>query len=339
MSNKKTTKQKVAVLGAGNMGTAIAMVLADNGHTVHIWNWEGDIKPLQDIEKYSENKKYLRGHTLSKRIIAKYNIMEALEGVTQVYLVIPSHVLEHTIAFAAKYIPDNAVIIDVSKGLDPNTLRITPHIIQKHVRPKLKKNVVAISGPAIAAQMAERKFTAMNIAGKHNVVIKKVQAVMENDYTRLVPSNDVMGIQIGGAFKNVYTIAIGMCDGLEFGLNTKAALLTYALDEIQHMIVAMGGNKSTAYELAGIGDLIGTSLSPHSRNRTFGHYLGDGLTTPEALKKITQVVEGIDATYALMRLAREHHIHAPFAHMVHQCITSKTDPRPAFIRFLQQLGT
>ena len=338
MKKKKTTHaQTIAVLGAGNMGTAVAMVLADNGHRVQIWNWEGDIKPLKDIEQYHENKKYLRGYTLPHNIVACYKIDDALLGVSQVYLVIPSSVLEHTISFAARHIPKNTIIIDVSKGLCPTSLRITPHLIQKHVRPELKKNIAAISGPAIAVQMAEKKFTAMNVASKDMRIIQKVQDVMENDYLRLVPSNDVIGIQVGGAFKNVYTIAIGMCDGMGYGLNTKAALLTYALAEIKDMIVAMGGKKQTAYELAGIGDLIGTSLSPHSRNRTFGNYLGQGLTTTQARKKVTQVVEGVEATQALMRLSREYHVHAPFAHMVYHCISSKHDPRPAFKRFLASI--
>jgi len=319
------------------MGTAVAQVLADNGHEVRIWNWEGDSLPLKQIEKFRENKKYLKGVKLSKNIVPKYVIHEALEDAHVVFLVIPSGALEHTISFAARSIAHDAVIVDVSKGVEPQNLRLIPHIIMKHVRPKLRKNVATISGPAVAGQMVKKQFTAMNIASKNRRAITRVRDVMENDYVRLVPTADVIGVEVGGSFKNVYSIAIGMCDGLGYGLNTKAALLTYALREISDLIYAMGGKRQTAYHLAGIGDLIGTSLCSDSRNRTFGEFLGKGYTASQSLKKITQTVEGVDAARCLVRLVRKYHIHAPFAHVVYHCVTSKHDPRRAFKDFLQNL--
>ncbi|HAT03818.1 MAG TPA: glycerol-3-phosphate dehydrogenase [Candidatus Magasanikbacteria bacterium] len=336
--NNSSQNKILAVLGAGNMGTAVAQVLADNGHEVRIWNWEGDHVPLKQIEMYHENKKYLKGVKLSKRIIPKFQIKEALEDAHIIFLIIPSGVLEHTISFAARSIAHNAIIVDVSKGIEPESLRLIPHIIMKHVRPDLRKNVVTISGPAIAGQMVSKQFTAMNIASKNTRAIAAVRDVMENNYIRLVPNKDVIGVEVGGSFKNVYSIAIGMCDGLGFGLNTKAALLTYALREIADLIVAMGGRKNTAYELAGLGDLIGTSLCPDSRNRTFGEWLGKGYTGLQARQKVQQTVEGVDATRCLMRLVRKHHIHAPFAHVIYHCITSRHDPRRAFLNFLTELG-
>lgn len=334
----KHTYTKVAVLGAGNMGTAVAQVLADNGHQVNLWNWEGDLLPLKQIDTYRENKKYLKGVKLSKLITCQPQIVDALKDVEAVFLSIPSNVLEHTIAFAARHIPDKTIIVDVSKGLEPQTLRITPQIIVKHVRPSLKKNVTAISGPAVAGQMVRQQFTAMNIASKNMKAMKRIQDIMENDYIRLVPTTDVIGVQVGGSFKNVYTIAIGMCDGLGYGLNTKAAILTYAIREIAALTKAMGGNKKTAYELAGLGDLIGTSLCEDSRNRRFGEYLGKGMTPKKAKEKVKQVVEGVDATHALIRLARKHHIATPFAHTIYHCISSNHDPRRAFKEFLHHIG-
>lgn len=335
---KKQTYTKLAVLGAGNMGTAVAQVLADNGHHVNIWNWEGDVLPLKQIEIYHENKKYLKGIKLSKRVVPQRQIADALAGVEAVFVIIPSNVLEHTISFAARNIPDKTIIVDVSKGLEPQTLRITPYVIAKHVRPSLRKNITAISGPAVAIQMVKQQFTAMNIASKNTQAMKRIQDIMENDYIRLIPTHDVIGVQVAGSFKNVYTIAIGMCDGLGYGLNTKAAILTYAIHEIAVLIKAMGGNKKTAYELAGIGDLIGTSLSSESRNRQFGEYMGQGMTSKHAKEKIKQIIEGIDATHALIRLARQHHISTPFAHTIYHCISSKHDPRRAFKEFLQHIG-
>ncbi len=338
MKKKKQRYTSVAVLGAGNMGTAIAQILADNGHQVKIWNWEGDLLPLKQIKKYRENKKYLKGIKLSKLIVPHTSIVETLDDVKIVFLSIPSSVLEHTISFASRNIPDKCIIVDVSKGLDPKTLRITPYIISKHVRPSLRKNITAISGPAVAGQMVRQQFTAMNIASKNTKAIKRVQDVLENDYMRLVPTDDVIGVQVGGAFKNVYTIALGMCDGIGYGLNTKAAILTYALKEIAALIQAMGGKKKTAYELAGVGDLIGTSLCVDSRNRRFGECLGKGMTPKASIKKVQQVVEGVDATHALIRLSRKYHISTPFAHTIYHCISSKHDPRRAFREFLHSIG-
>jgi len=333
----KKSQTIVTVLGAGNMGTAIAQVLADNGNIVNIWNWEGDIEPLQQIEKHHENKNYLKGVKLSENIIPKYNIEEALKDAEFVFLAIPSGVLEHTIAFASRNIKNRAVIIDLSKGIDAKSLQITSFVIAKHLRAGLKKNVVTVSGPAIASQMVAKKFTAMNIASKNSGAIKKVRAIMENDYIKLVPTKDVIGVDVGGSFKNVYSIAIGMCEGLGYGLNTKAALITYAIKEIADITKAMGGKRHTAYGLAGLGDLIGTSLCEDSRNHRFGKYLGQGLTADKALKKVKQTVEGIDASACLVTLAKKYNLDTPFAHTIHHCIVSKHDPRRAFEHLLREV--
>lgn len=329
-------KQIVAVLGAGNMGTAIAKVLADNGHEVRLWNWEGDHTPLRQIEKYHENKKYLPGIKLPKNIISTEKIWDALHESEIVFFAIPSGVLEHTISFAARSIKHNAVLVDVSKGIEPHTLKIMTTVIAQHVQPKLRKNIVSISGPAVAMQMANGQYTAMNIASKNKKALKKVMQALSNNYIKLVPTNDMIGVEIGGSFKNAYTIAVGMCDGLGYGLNTKAAILTYALQEIASLISAMGGRKHTAYELAGVGDLIGTSLCSTSRNRSFGEYLGQGIRATQALKKVKQTVEGYDAVRALLFLAKRHRVDAPFAYVISACLEAK-DPRIVFKRFLERM--
>lgn len=327
----------LTVLGAGNMGTAVAMVLADNGHEVRIWNWEGDHAPLQQIEKYHENKKYLPKVKLSKNIFPKYKIEEALDKAAIIFFVVPSGAMEHTISFAARSIQHNAILVDVSKGIEPHSLQIMTQVIAKHVRPDLRKNVATISGPAVAGQMASKRYTAMNIASANKLVIKKVRDAMENKYIKLVPTSDVIGVEVGGSFKNAYTIAAGICDGMKYGLNTKAALLTYALREIAELIKAMGGKRETAYELAGVGDLIGTSLCPDSRNRTFGEYLGKGITAKQALKRMRQTVEGVDAINCLVRLAERHKVDAPFAKAIFACVNASRDPRLTFKKFISTL--
>lgn len=333
----KIKKQIITILGAGNMGTAIAQVLADNGHNVRIWNWEGDKEPLEQIKTFRENKKYLRGINLSKKIIPEFMIADALERAQLVFLAIPSSVLEHTIAFAARNIPNNAIIINTSKGICPQTLQLMSTVLGKHLNATQRKNFVTISGPAVAMQMAEKNFTAMNIVSKNKHAIASVQDVLTNEYIKLFPLNDIVGLEVGGTFKNAYAVAMGMSDGMKFGSNTKAALLTFSLRELNLLIKAMGGKSGTAYELAGLGDLIGTSFAQTGRNRTLGEYLGQGFTATEALKKIDQTVEGLSAVHCLIQLVRKYHIQAPFAHVIYHIVSSKHDPRPILRHFLEQL--
>jgi len=333
----KESKHKIAVLGAGNMGTAVAYVLADNGHQVNIWNWEGDHTPLKQIEKYSENKKYLAGVKLPKNITPQADIAEALHEASVVFFVVPSTAMEYTISFAARSIKHNAVVVDVSKGVEPDSLRLIPHLIVKHVRPGLKRNVVTISGPAIAKQMVLKQYTAMNVASKNRRAIKRLRAVMENDYVKLIPTSDVIGVEVAGSFKNAYVIALGMCDGMGYGINTKAALLTYALQELAELIKAMGGRKHTAYELAGVGDLTATAFSEDSRNRRFGECLGKGMSKMAACKKVKQTVEGIAATQCLLRLVKKHHVHSPFVHIIYACLRTTGDPRKIFKHFIHSI--
>lgn len=334
---KNKDKKIVAVLGAGNMGTVIAQVLAENGHQVNLWNWEGDHTPLKQIEKCGENKKYLPGTKLSSNIKCCFKIDQALEKAEIIFFVVPSNVMQHTVSFAARSIQNKAILVNVSKGLDPISLSSMTSLIAKHVRPALKGNIAAISGPAVANQIALRQYTAMNVTAHKRSIMKKIAEVMSNDYIKIVPCSDVIGVEIGGSFKNVYTIAIGMCDSLGYGLNTKAALLTYAIGEISNLIQAMGGRRHTAFELAGLGDLVGTSLCHDSRNRTFGEYLGKNMTKDQALKKVKQVVEGVGATECLVRLAKKYKVEVPFANMIYQCLETKKNSSKIFCSFLKNL--
>ena len=334
MKKKKTI---LTVLGAGNMGTAVAQVLADNGNIVRIWNWEGDHVPLKQIEKFGENKKYLKGVKLSKNIQPKYKIVEALEDSEIVFLVIPSGVLEHTISFASRSIGKDTVIVDMSKGVHPHTLKIMTQVIAKHVSHKSKKNIVSVSGPAIAMQMVKKNYTAMSIASKNKKAIKKVQEVFENKYVKLFPTSDVIGVEVGGSFKNAYAIAFGICDAMKYGMNTKAALVTFAVKEMGELSKALGGKKDTVFGLAGLGDLMTTAMCKDSRNRRFGECLGKGLKTKAACKKIKQTVEGIEAVRALHILRKKYKLHMPFAQIIYTAVHSKGDPRKVMKHFLDSI--
>ena len=184
--------------------------------------------------------------------------------------------------------------------------------------------------------MTERQFTAMNIAGKNKNAVKRVKDVMENHYTKLIVSDDIIGVEVGGSFKNVYAIAMGICDSLKYGLNTKAALIVSAIAEMAELIKAMGGKPYTAYELSGLGDLIGTALCEDSRNRRFGEYLGGGLKGKTALKKVGQTVEGVEAAKCLMALAEKYKIKLPFASVIYQSIFGEKKAAILIKNYLKQ---
>lgn len=327
----------VAVLGAGNFGTAFAKVLAENGHTVHLWNWEGDPVVLVDIEKSHINKKYLPGVKLSKKIIPISDMQKAVAGAEVVFFAVPSHVVERVADSASPFLTKNTIIVDISKGIIPDSLELVSKCIVKHINKAHSKNVVSIAGPAIAKQMAAKKFTAMNVAGKNKKIVARVREIVENDYVRLIPCDDTVGIEIGGLGKNVYAIAMGLCDGIKIDLNAKAALLTIAMKEMSELVKAMGGKKETAYSLAGLGDLIGTSFSPVSRNRRFGEYLAKGIGKEKALAKVGQIVEGILATDCFITLAEKHRINVPLASLVKEVLEEKRNVKEIIKEFLQNM--
>ncbi|KKQ28240.1 MAG: Glycerol-3-phosphate dehydrogenase [NAD(P)+] [Candidatus Magasanikbacteria bacterium GW2011_GWC2_37_14] len=328
-------KQKiVAVLGAGNMGTAIAQVLAENGHVVQLWNWEGDIEPLEQIKKFHVNKKYLPGVKLSHNIVPCFKIAEAVQDASVIFFVVPSGVMEHTISFASRNIKHNAVLVNLSKGINHHSCALISEMMIKHVTKELKKNIVCISGPAIAKQISEHVFTAMSAASKSHSAIKRVKEVLENKNLRLVETNDLVGVELGGSFKNVYAIAMGIADALNYGLNTKAALVVSAIKEMADLIQALGGKRHTAYQLSGLGDLVGTALCDESRNRLFGEYLGKGLSTKAALKKVGQTVEGVEAVYCLRILATRHKLKMPFAFMVYEAVVGNGQAKELLKNYL-----
>jgi glycerol-3-phosphate dehydrogenase (NAD(P)+) len=334
----KKNKTIITVLGAGNMGTAIAQVLASNNNEVRIWNWEGDQLPLEQINKYSENKKYLKGIKLSKNLKACFSIEEALKNSKMVFLVVPSFAIENTIKLAKNFLEKKSLIVDCSKGVDTKNLDLIINIIKKNIDPKLENNIFSISGPAIAGQLAKRNFTFMNIAGTDKKGIKEIKKVMENDFLKLIEIDDLIGIEIAGSFKNAYTIILGICDGLKLDLNTKAIFFTLGLKEIAKLIKVMGGKDTTIFELAGIGDFLGTAFSTESRNRRFGEYFSSGISLEKSFEKVGQTVEGVEAVRCLKRLAKRYSIKMPLNDLIFDILfTKNADIRKKISNFLKKI--
>lgn len=333
MKNKYT----VAILGAGNMGTAMAKVIGANGHKVKLWNYEGDPEPLEQIKKFHENKKYLAGVILPKTVVSEPNLEKAVQKVDAVFFVLPSTFMATLAKRVGHLMAPGTVCVDTSKGLEDKTMELIPNVIKKNLPPTLRPYVVSISGPAIAVDMARDGFTAMNVAGKNTAATAKIKEIMEGKNVKLFPTTDLIGVEIGGSFKNVYAILLGVCDGLKVPMNTKSALLVIALKEISSLVKKMGGKNETIFDLAGLGDLVGTSLSPASRNRRFGEYLATGSKRVDAINQVNQVVEGISAVKIMLALGKKFKIHLPLTETVYQIVWNEKNPQLELNKFLKSL--
>ena len=331
------TKVRVAVLGAGNMGTAISQIIASNGYEVSLWNHAKDLKPLKQIKKHRENKKYLPKVKLSNRINPEPNIGEAVAKKTVVFLAVPSFCMKDVVKQVAGFLEKRTICVDLSKGIDQESLGIIPDIIKKNLPKDLAPLVATVSGPAIANDMVRGGLTAMNVAAKSKFSIDKIKEVLVNDKLKLYSTDDILGIELVGSFKNVYAIAMGLCDGLKMPMNTKAALLVIALKEISLLVKKMGGRPETVYDLAGLGDLIGTGLCLQSRNRRFGECLAKNPNINYCLKKVGQVVEGVLAAKVLHALGKKYKIKTPFAEMIYKISNGRVKPKVALDSFLKKI--
>ncbi len=281
-----------------------------------------------------ENTKYLPGVKLSKNINPEPNINKAVAQADVIFITVPSNCVRSVVQEAAPYISSRAICIDVSKGMEEKSFVLITGVLKK----LLPKNKIAtISGPAIAAQMVREQFTAMNVASTDASAIRVVKKVMENKNLKLIATNDVVGVEVGGSFKNVYAIAIGVCDGLKIATNTKAVLFTVALQEISLLVKKMGGRVETAYGLVGLGDLIGTGLANGSRNRKLGEFMAQGLSLNKALAKVGQVVEGVAAAKVLRVLSKKYKLKTPLADAVYKILYSQTPAQKIMENFLQNL--
>lgn len=329
-------KETVAVLGAGNMGTAMAKLIADNGYLVKLWNYEGDLDPLREIEEFSENKKYLPGVKLPKNIVATYTMEEALKNTLLVFCVVSSGAMENIMRAALPYVSPGMIFVDVSKGFHPKSNEMIPSMMKKMLGKK-KVSVAALTGPAVASQMVGGfpavLVCASNVAG----VNKKVQKVLASKNMKVLLGNDMVGGEVVQSFKNVYAIGLGMAQGLGLPFNTQAILFTIALQEMALLNKKMGGKLETVYGFAGLGDFLTTAMSSEGRNRRFGECLGQGLCKVDAVDRIKQTVEGIPATLCLKKVARKWKLNLPFSAAIDSVIEGKLTPQKAIEKLLSKI--
>jgi glycerol-3-phosphate dehydrogenase (NAD(P)+) len=306
---------RCAVIGAGAWGTALADLLASNGNETIIWAHEPDV--AQAIEECHENRRFLAGQALAPALHATTDQGVALDGAELVVYATPSQHLRHIARHGADHVSRSAILAVASKGVEHGTLALMTDVVATEVKARA---VVGISGPSFANEVVARHPTAIVAASPDAGAALAVQEVFASPTFRVYTNDDVIGVELGGALKNVMAIATGIVEGVGLGYNSRAALITRGLHEMTRLGVALGARASTFAGLAGVGDLVLTCTGAHSRNRQLGVEIGKGATLEEALRGKETVAEGVATTQSTMRLAERHDVDMPIVEMVHRIL-------------------
>ena len=312
---------KIAVLGSGGWGTALALVLLENGHDVTLWSYTEEESAV--LRQTGENP-MLKGVALPKELKLTSDLA-CVKGCGAVVLATPSFAVRTTARAAAPLLEEGAVLVSVSKGIEKDTSLTLTEAISQEVGEG--HPIVALSGPSHAEEVGRHVPTAVVSASRDKAAAELVQDLFMNERFRVYASDDVVGVELGAALKNVIALCAGVCDGMGFGDNTKAALMTRGLTEIARLGVALGGRRETFAGLAGVGDLIVTCTSMHSRNRRCGILIGQGVPVEEAVRQIGAVVEGYYATATAKALAEKAGVEMPITQAAYDAFYRGKDPR------------
>jgi glycerol-3-phosphate dehydrogenase (NAD(P)+) len=310
----------VSVLGAGSWGTAFSLVLADAGNDVTLWARREEV--CQTINLRRENTDYLPGIELPESVTATHDTERALQGAEVVVFAVPSQTFRANLEQWAPYIPGSAVMVSLMKGVELGTLRRMSEVIAE-VTDAGPSRIAVVSGPNLSHEIAQREPAASVVACTDEEVARRVQDLVHGPAFRPYTSVDVVGCELGGAYKNVVALSVGMAVGLGFGDNTTASVITRGLAETARLAMAMGADPLTLMGLAGLGDLVATCSSPLSRNRTFGEKLGLGMTTEEIVASTRQVAEGAKSCSSLLALAQKLDVDAPIAEHVEAVVAGR----------------
>lgn len=314
---------KTAVIGDGGWGTALAMVLERNGHEVTVWGPFPEY--LEQIKTTGENQTYLPGVSIPAGIQWTSDHAEAVKDAELVVFVVPSHFYKPVVQAFKPFIPENALLVSATKGLDEETHERMSEVAEKI----LERPVAVLSGPSHAEEVARGIPCAVAIAAHDHSMAAQIQQQFANDTFRVYTLDDVVGVELGGALKNVVAVAAGISDGMGFGDNSKAALMTRGLAEITRLGTALGAKPETFSGLSGIGDLMVTCMSRHSRNRGVGERLGKGETLDDIMAGMKMVAEGVWNCQAAKELADELGVAVPITEQVNAVVHEGKDPRQA----------
>lgn len=319
---------RVAVIGSGSWGTAISLSLAREGHEVHLWSRRAEF--AQELRLTGENKKYLPGVRLHEGI-RHTSDMSVAHAADLVVLATPSHTVRDVSRLLAEHVADRQIIVSISKGFDEATGQRLSEIITEEIP---NARVAAMSGPSHAEEVALAMPTTNVVASADVSVARAVQDIFNSSSFRIYTSEDIIGVELGGSLKNVIALCAGICDGLGLGDNAKAALITRGIAEITRLGVAMGAKAQTFAGLSGLGDLVVTCTSMHSRNRRAGILIGKGMSAEDAVKEVRMVVEGIRSAKAVHALAKRYGVEMPISREAYRVLYEGEDVKECLPRLM-----
>jgi len=308
---------KIGVIGAGGWGTALAGLLAGKGYGPALWCREPEV--AEQIRAGRENLLFLPGVKLEEGIQPTAELAEAVKDKEMIVFAVPSHFFRSVFEQAQKFFPPNAVLVSATKGIETDTLKTMSQVMEE-LAPSHAGRIVVISGPSFAREVAQKRLTAITAASKNIKAGQLAQQTLSTDYFRVYTISDVLGAELGGTAKNVIAIATGICDGMELGLNTRAAIITRGLAEIARLGVKMGAQPMTFAGLAGVGDLVLTCTGSLSRNYQVGLKIGQGMTLPQILSEMKMVAEGVKNAESIYRLSQRENVEMPITEQVYLLI-------------------
>jgi glycerol-3-phosphate dehydrogenase (NAD(P)+) len=315
----------VAIIGAGSWGTALASVCADNQHRVSVW--VRDPLLAEEINTHHTNEKYLPSVRLSESIVAHTDVREAIAGKKVIVLAVPSHAMREVVRSMSPFLEPDVLLIHATKGFELESLKRMSEVIAEEVPAAIGSRLAVLTGPSHAEEVIRRSPTTVVVSSAEEESMIRAQDLLMNTYFRVYTNPDMIGAEIAGALKNIIALGAGMSDGLGFGDNAKAALLTRGLAEITRFGVKQGANPLTFAGLAGVGDMIVTCTSQHSRNWRAGYLLGQGKGLEEVLKQMGMVVEGVRTTNAAYSLSQREEVDMPITRVLYGILFEGKSPR------------
>jgi glycerol-3-phosphate dehydrogenase (NAD(P)+) len=318
---------KISVLGAGGWGTTLAILLHYNGHEVTLWEYKRSY--AKTLSRSRENKFLLPGIKIPKEINITHSLSESCQNKHMIVLAVPSQFIRGVLREMKSYDFRDTIFVSVAKGIEKDTLLTVSQIIKDELKNLSSTNIGVLSGPSHAEEVAKKIPTAVVAASRDPFTAKQIQSAFITSYFRVYSTTDILGVEYGGALKNVIAIGAGIIDGAKFGDNTKAAIMTRGIAEISRLGIALGAKPETFSGLSGMGDLIVTCMSKHSRNRFVGEQLGRGKKLKDILKKMQMVAEGVETCRSVHQLSLKHKIETPIAKAVYSILFEEKDPTKA----------
>jgi len=328
-------EQFIAVIGAGNWGTALAKLLSDKGHRVHLWAHRPE--HVDAINRERENKRYLSGFTLNEKVTASSDLKEVITGKNFILMVIPSHIFRSVFQQIVPLLGKESIVVSATKGIENESLMTMSQVMEDELQKSgIKAEIGVLTGPSFAKEVAAGIPTAVTVAARKKELAARIQDIFFTERFRVYASTDLIGQELGAALKNIVAIAAGISDGLGYGTNTRAALITRGLAEITRLGVKMGANPLTFSGLGGIGDLVLTCTGDLSRNRTVGLKLGQGKKLQTILAEMEMVAEGVKTTKSAWKLARREGVDMPILEQIYKVLYEDKPCQQAVISLLNR---